>query len=498
MTDQSAPVSRPTTIESHAKAVQNNVTVLKLGVVCLFTVVTGCGGGGGETAFTPASISPIVPLPLPANVLTKGSPHTDVNADYGQAAVTFSAGARTFDASLIGTYPSVTGDFPYLDVSHIFPGLASAVWAAGWNGYGQSISVIDDFRSGGISYSQSFPIDRLLTTTREEYDAATNRVSFSTYLATYRVEYTSLFTTTHGAIVSNIAGGDEIGTPVQSTVDVTPKLPSLSTCIQNGAVAPIERCASVVGANISSLWNVTTVPVTYRKAPGIAKAASVIEHHVDLSAGQDPFLTTSYLVGEIDNSFQTSVINLSLGTDVRTSGISLTKVMDDINNNNRLTKMSEAVITIAAGNSFGPCGFTDLAGCNYLAAYYALAPQTRDNVLVIGATTGVGRSEKLALYSTRAGVLADRFILASGDTSEADVVGTSFAAPRVAGAVAIVRQKYPNLSATQVASLLLLTANKDIDNDGVDDFVGVSPIYGHGKLDLVKALSPVGTAAITQ
>ena len=107
----------------------------------------------------------------------------------------------------------------------------------------------------------------------------------------------------------------------------------------------------------------------------------------------------------------------------------------------------------------------------------------------------------MATYSTRAGALLNRFIVASGDTGYVEIdgspiQGTSFAAPRVAAAVAIVRQKYPHLTAAQAANLLLLTASKDINNDGVDDFVGVSPIYGYGKLDLVKALSPIGTAAI--
>ena len=42
----------------------------------------------------------------------------------------------------------------------------------------------------------------------------------------------------------------------------------------------------------------------------------------------------------------------------------------------------------------------------------------------------------------------------------------------------------------------LLTADKDIDNNGVDEFSGVSDVYGHGKLDLSTALSPVGSLAV--
>jgi hypothetical protein len=35
----------------------------------------------------------------------------------------------------------------------------------------------------------------------------------------------------------------------------------------------------------------------------------------------------------------------------------------------------------------------------------------------------------------------------------------------------------------------LLSANKDIDSDGTPDFSGVSLVYGHGKLDLQRAIN---------
>ena len=49
-----------------------------------------------------------------------------------------------------------------------------------------------------------------------------------------------------------------------------------------------------------------------------------------------------------------------------------------------------------------------------------------------------------------------------------------------------------SLSSAQIASIILLSANKDINNDGNDDFTGVSPIYGHGKASLTRALSLAG------
>jgi subtilisin family serine protease len=70
--------------------------------------------------------------------------------------------------------------------------------------------------------------------------------------------------------------------------------------------------------------------------------------------------------------------------------------------------------------------------------------------------------------------------------------GTSYAAPRVAGYVAIVRSKFPNLSATNTASILLDTARYDTlecsKNGGVCD----PKIYGKGEASLSRALAPVG------
>lgn len=67
--------------------------------------------------------------------------------------------------------------------------------------------------------------------------------------------------------------------------------------------------------------------------------------------------------------------------------------------------------------------------------------------------------------------------------------GTSFAAPTVSGAVAVLMSSFPNLKSEQVTSILFTTA-KDLGAAGVDD------VYGRGLLDLNKATQPVGTIAV--
>jgi subtilisin family serine protease len=60
--------------------------------------------------------------------------------------------------------------------------------------------------------------------------------------------------------------------------------------------------------------------------------------------------------------------------------------------------------------------------------------------------------------------------------------GTSNAAAVVSGAAALVRAKYPDLSAVQVVERLTSTA-VDRGDPGRDDY------YGHGELDLIAALT---------
>jgi subtilisin family serine protease len=62
--------------------------------------------------------------------------------------------------------------------------------------------------------------------------------------------------------------------------------------------------------------------------------------------------------------------------------------------------------------------------------------------------------------------------------------GTSFAAPIVAGAAALIQSRWPRLRPHQVRQILLRTAT-DMGRRGVD------PVYGHGALNVARALRPV-------
>ena len=142
--------------------------------------------------------------------------------------------------------------------------------------------------------------------------------------------------------------------------------------------------------------------------------------------------------------------------------------------------------------------------------FLAKDTSTSERLLIVGALDHAGSKTnraELATYSNTAGddnEVQNRFLLASG-TVPFDpgtvalngvpvklVQGTSFAAPRVAGYVAILRSKFTNLNANQSANILLSTASYEtlacFQKPG-----GCNPaIYGKGEASLSRALAPVG------
>jgi subtilisin family serine protease len=107
------------------------------------------------------------------------------------------------------------------------------------------------------------------------------------------------------------------------------------------------------------------------------------------------------------------------------------------------------------------------------------------------------RNNVISSFSNRCGVAAAWCMAAPGENifttapneNYTTVTGTSFAAPQVAGAAAILKQEFPNLSADQIVNILLTTAT-DLGATGVD------AIYGHGLLNLAKATAPIGSNGI--
>ncbi len=174
------------------------------------------------------------------------------------------------------------------------------------------------------------------------------------------------------------------------------------------------------------------------------------------------------------------VVNISLGGDAPSQA-----VVDALN---RATAAG-IVIVISAGNdgpqANDPDPFTQPA---------TNAAVSRGLIIIAGSING---SDAISSFSNRAGASAQVYLAAVGENVRAPDEtntpflwsGTSFSAPQIAGAVALLAQAFPNMTGAQIVSLLFATA-RDVGASGTD------PIYGRGILDLTRAFQPVGTMSL--
>ena len=183
------------------------------------------------------------------------------------------------------------------------------------------------------------------------------------------------------------------------------------------------------------------------------------------------------------------VINLSLGGS--TPGSQLLSAMQRAVN-------AGIVLVIAAGND----GTDATKGAN--SDPFALLPaQNFPGSVIIAGSVGVNNgsggtdASTISTFSNRAGSGAQFTLMAVGyndqapDNTGAQFVwsGTSFSAPTISGAVALMAQAFPNLTGKQIVSILFQTAD-DLGASGVDS------IYGHGRLNIQRAFQPSGTTTL--
>lgn len=184
-----------------------------------------------------------------------------------------------------------------------------------------------------------------------------------------------------------------------------------------------------------------------------------------------------------------TVINLSLGG----SSPSSSEIA-------AIRRASEAgvVVVIAAGNdgSRTPDAFPK-----------GIGGQGFTNVIIAGAVDYTGT---IASFSNRAKGSEGIFLSALGENvnvylagSEWEIEpkyegpgyykisGTSFSAPQIAAAVALIHQAFPSLTGAEIVDLLLSTA-QDVGTPGTDS------VYGRGILDIRSAFQPQGTTTLAQ
>lgn len=149
---------------------------------------------------------------------------------------------------------------------------------------------------------------------------------------------------------------------------------------------------------------------------------------------------------------------------------------------------NDMLLTVAAGNSGG--GDPSTAPSHDPVYKPALAPHM---IVAVGLDTNTG---SIASGSDRCGLAQDWCMAAPawdiavmsydrGDRNRvySPAAGTSYAAPVIAGAAALVMETWPTMTAPQVQALLFASA----DDAGLP---GVDGTYGHGILNLARAFDP--------
>ncbi len=231
--------------------------------------------------------------------------------------------------------------------------------------------------------------------------------------------------------------------------------------------------ASIIGANKNN-----------SSIHGVAPSTSLLIFRGDTEADDETILGEAIAEGvNRSASIGADVLNLSLGSNEPAARADFQTVFD-------FTKANDIVSVAAAGNESGndpeesALGALDVAG----------APAT----IIAGA---VDSSNVIAAFSNRAGVAADIFLVAPGvliptvriDTPSGQTdffSGTSAAVPHIAGAAALIRGLWPQLTAEEVVEILLDSAT-DLGTPGTD------PIYGRGLLNVGAAVAPLGSVTTT-
>jgi hypothetical protein len=105
--------------------------------------------------------------------------------------------------------------------------------------------------------------------------------------------------------------------------------------------------------------------------------------------------------------------------------------------------------------------------------------------------------DQLSDFSNRAGSSASNYLAAIGsavNTVDHEGVrrrysGTSFSAPTISGAVALLASAFPNLTGAQIVEILFRSAD-DLGDAGTD------AVFGRGRLNIGNAMKPIGTMTL--
>lgn len=236
-----------------------------------------------------------------------------------------------------------------------------------------------------------------------------------------------------------------------------------------GGTAHGTRVASIIAAPFNSTGSV-----------GIAYNASIMSIRADVDDCTDTDSGVCFKSSDLARSLDYAVangariINLSLGGSGQLGQAFEQALQRAVN--------AGAILAVSAGNS-------SEANPGW-PGRYATDPRFAGSIIVVGAHDNNGN---MANFSNKAGVAQNAYLSAPGSGVVVDckndscwgVGGTSFAAPAVAAAMALMQEAFPNLSGPEIVDILLRSAAEAGDK-------GTDTTWGRGKLDIERAFQPIG------
>lgn len=314
----------------------------------------------------------------------------------------------------------------------------------------------------------------------------------------------------HKAVTAYQAGASGLGITVgiiDSGIDPTSHEFTGRIHPQSGDVTGAGRALGDDDGHGTAVTRVAAAAKDDRDVHGIAYNATILALRADEAgsctkpkAGDEPqcsFFDSAIAAGvnrAVDN--RARVINISLGGAGGTSTALRAAI-------NRAT-LAGIVIVVSAGNegsdaspAFDPNNPSPFAQ-SLLASGNGLviiATSVDENGAFSNFSNKAGASQNAVLSALGQGVCCEyrddtiyRFVQ-NGQTFVRVFNGTSFSAPQIAGAAALLAQAFPNLTGAQIVNLLLTKA-RDAGDPGTD------ATYGRGILDIANAFAPAGATAL--
>ena len=254
-----------------------------------------------------------------------------------------------------------------------------------------------------------------------------------------------------------------------------------------GRIAPASRDVSGQGRTVQDVSGHGTAVAGVAAAGrndtgimGVAFAATIAAFRADNGQCNDGCSYTDSAIAAGLDAAQAAgarVVNISLGGS---------NASPTLRNSFTRTVNAGTVLVFSAGN--------DSASQPDPLPLAALNTTGAQNVIIVGAIDSNGA---ISDFSNRAGFAQNNFLVAVGQsvrsfdhTGAAFLYsGTSFSAPTVSGAAALLAQAFPNLTGARIAEILFTTAD-DLGAPGPD------PVFGRGRLNITRAMSPIGQTSL--